>query len=169
VGEYYYAGGRRVAIESDVIHVAVDRQLARAAGLGAAVDGLLPRRATSLPGDVLLAERASIDERELAHLREAGALRPVYRREASVMVPLPEIRVELDDPAQRAAVLAAVATAPFRVEIVEDAQDRLVLVPRSGSSEHALAVANFIYERARPAAAAVRFVQVVPRPSRRKR
>ena len=81
------------------------------------------------------------------------------------MVPLPEIRVEVDNPAERKAVMRALDGAPHQVEVASESDDGFVLAPVSGTSDDAIDVANYVYETAHPAAASVRFVQFVPRPS----
>ncbi len=158
---YYYAGGHRIDLEVDDDLVAVDEQVAEAGGVGGAPEGAAARR---LPGGVVVTRRTAIAAPRLAALEQAGAIRPVYRHERALMVALPEIRVEVDTPRQRKAALAAIATAPFDVDIDDAQADRIVVRPRSGRSDEALAVANHVYERAHPAASSVRFVQVVPRP-----
>jgi hypothetical protein len=163
VDAYYYAAGRKVELEQDEEHVAVDQKAAEAAGLGAAVKSA-SAGAPRLPGGVVLAARSALDEGRLASLRRAGALYPVYRRDRAVVVALPEVRVEFDDPTQRRAVMDMIAERPQDVNIEEDSQDRLVLRPSSGKGDDALRMANEIYERAHPAAASVRFVQFVPKP-----
>jgi len=156
---YYYAGGRRVTLETDDEHVAIDSQAASAAGIEKSAKNPLRK----LPGGVVVAVRSDLDEKQLASLRTAGALRPVYRHDRALLVPLPEIRVEFDNAKQRKSVQAAIAKAPHAVEITEESDDRIVLRPRSGLSDEALAVANYLYEQAHPAASSVRFVQIVPR------
>jgi len=157
---YYYAGGRRIELEADDELVAVDEKDADAAGVR--VDAGEP--AKRLPGGIILSPRARLNEADLERLSGAGALRPVYRRDRTVLVALPEIRVEFDSATQRAAVKAALPTAPFAVEVSDEHADGLVLRPASGRDVDTLAIANYIYEQARPAAASVRFVQVVPKP-----
>lgn len=158
---YYYAGGQRIALDADDAHVAIDERQASAAGLAGTAGDDLARR---LPGGVVLAERARVDDTCLAGLRAAGALRPVFRHGATLMVAMPEIRVEFDDARQRAAVHGALSGVPHSVTIASDSPERLVLAPASGRSDDALDVANYLYEQARPAASSVRFVQVMPRP-----
>jgi len=158
---YYYAGGRRIELEPDDQYVAVDERAAGAAGVPVETGHALVRR---LPGGVTVSPRSSLSEARLDRLSQAGALRPVYRRDRSVLVPLPEIRVEYDNAKQRAAVKAAIPRAPCEAEVFDESPDGLVLRPTSGRSDDALALANYIYEHARPAAASVRFVQFVPKP-----
>ncbi len=162
MARYYYASGERVPIEADEARVAIDPD---AAGEGE-VEALLGSgsKAPRLPGGVVVVERAAVGEAGLRRLEKRGALRPVYRRGGATMVPLPEVRVEFDDEAQRRAVLGAVPRSPHPVQIQEDRPERLVLRCTSGSGDDALDVANFLFETAHPAASSVRFVQFVPRP-----
>jgi hypothetical protein len=80
---------------------------------------------------------------------------------------MPEVRVELEGD-QHAAALDAVAASKVAADVTDDTPERLSLRPRSGKGEDALDLANFIYEHARPAAASVRMVQVVPKPGVKK-
>lgn len=157
---YYYAGGRRIEIEPDDQYVAVDEKAAQAAGVPVEAGAGAARR---LPGGVTVSPRSGLSQAGLERLSQAGALRPVYRRDRSVLVPLPEIRVEYDNAKQRAAVKAAIPGAPCEAEVSDESADGLVLRPTSGRSDDALALANYIYEQAHPAAASVRFVQFVPK------
>ncbi len=113
--------------------------------------------------------RSKLDESSLRQLRAEGALQTVYRRGQALMVPLPEVRVEVDDERQRRAVMAAIAKAPHPVELCEETENVLVLRPKSKSGDDALDIANFVFETARPAAASVRLIQFVPRPTSTKR
>jgi hypothetical protein len=158
---YYYAGGRRIELEPDDQYVAVDEKAADAAGVPVATGDAPVRR---LPGGLTVSARSSLTEAGLDRLSQAGALRPVYRRDQAVIVALPEIRVEYDNAKQRVAVKAAIKQAPCEVEVSDESADGLVLRPTSGRSDDALVLANYIYEQARPAAASVRFVQFVPKP-----
>src|SRR6188508_1401530 len=157
---YYYAGGRRIELELDEHYVAVDEKAADAAGVSMEAGSATARR---LPGGVTVSPRSGLSEAGLERLSQAGALRPVYRRDRSVLVPLPEIRVEYDNARQRAAVKAAIPQAPCEAEVTDESANGLVLRPTSGRSDDALTLANYIYEQAHPAAATVRFVQFVPR------
>lgn len=160
---YYYAAGRKVAIERDPDQVAVDQLAAERAGVGtevrtATADG--PRQVRG----VLLARRSALGKDTLATLQKAGALQPVYKQARSVMVALPEIRIEFDGPDQRQAVMDLLAgTGSLGHTVTEESSDRITLRPASGRGEDALTMANDIYERAHPAAASVRFVQFVPK------
>jgi hypothetical protein len=161
--DYYYAGGKKIALKRDDELVAFDEAAAASAGVDArrldAASGV--RRG---PGGVLVAPRRSLGERQMASLRKANALLPVFRRDQAILVALPEVRVEFDDAKERKAVKALLASKADAVKVTQDADDLLVLRLSSGDGDDALTLANQIYERARPAASSVRFIQFVPRP-----
>lgn len=159
--DYYYAGGRKIQLEADDEHVAVDRAVAESAGLsGSALGSGSP----DLRSGLVLSQRSSLGDKAFDALLGAGALRPVYRHDQAVLVALPEVRVEYDDPTQRNAVKKLLASDFHDAAISEETDDRLVLKPRSGDARDALRMANEIYEHAHPAASSVRFVQFMPKP-----
>jgi hypothetical protein len=164
---YYYASGRKIELEDDNDHVAVDRAVAQKAGLASQVAASAD--ASGPGGGVVLAQRSTLSKGTLSTLRKAGALQPVYKRDRAVVVAMPEVRVEFDTPAQRRTILQVLAKirSPSH-EIVTNTDDRIVIRPTSGRGDDALHIANEIYERAHPAAASVRFIQFVPRPMPRK-
>jgi hypothetical protein len=85
------------------------------------------------------------------------------------MVPLPEVRVEFDSAEQRKAVLRLLAEGDLpQHTIKENSDERIVVAPASGLGDDALKIANEIYERASPAAASARFIQIVPKPAVRR-
>lgn len=163
MSESYYAGGRKVEIDRDESYVAVVSDVAKKAGLDAQVE-TASKDSQRGGGGVLLVERSALDDKMLASLRDVGALQPVYRNEQTVMVALPEVRVEFDTAEQRQAVMDVLAgpdALPHKV--VQGTDDGLVVQPTSGKGEDALKLANDIQERGHPAAASVRFVQFVPK------
>ncbi|GFG52558.1 hypothetical protein CQY20_09275 [Mycolicibacterium agri] len=163
MSEFYYAGGRKVELDRATDYVAVVEQTAREAGLDARVQKS-SEEGSRRGGGVVLVERSALDEKTLATLRDVGALQPVYRKDRAVMVPLPEVRVEFDTPAQHQAVLDTLThrdTPPHK--IVQETDYAMVVQPTSGSGDDAVTLANEIYERAHPAAASARFVQFVPK------
>ena len=158
---YYYVGGKKVELEVDDEHVAVDRSVAEAAGLsGSGVGSGLP----DLRSGVVLSVKSSLGDKVLEALHGAGALRPVFRHHQAVLVALPEVRVEYDDLTQRNAVKKLLASDFHDAAISEETDDRMILTPRSGDARDALKMANKIFENAHPAASSVRFVQFIPKP-----
>lgn len=156
---YYYAGGQKVELEPDDEHVALDRTAA--AKTGAAEPANSTRSAA---GGVVVVERTAIDDDTMAKLRKEGAVQTVYRRNRALVVPLPEVRIEFDRPDERRAVLDLLSKIGTPHTIAENTDDRLVVAPASGRGDDALRLANEVYERAHPAAASPRFVQIVPKP-----
>ncbi len=163
---HYYADGKRISIEADTAHVAVDQARVGKDELSLLLGSVLGS-SPHVPGGLLVVPRAALDPRALERLTALGALRPVYRRGHALMVPLPQVRVELEGEAQRRAVLEAIPRSPYQVRIADDRPEYLTLDVPSGDGDEALSVANFLYETAHPAASSVRFVQFVPRPEPR--
>jgi hypothetical protein len=164
VPRYFYASGERVPIERDEDQVAIDIGRAGQAAIDDVLEQAGAGAAQRLQGRVVVVSRKAVGKL-LTRLEAAGALQPVYRHESAVLVPLPEVRVELD-PGQRKAVLAAIEESPVPAEVVDENDDRVVLRPRSGNGDDAIALANHIFEKAKPAASAVDFVRFVPKPRR---
>ena len=159
---YYYAGGQKIDLHKDDDYVGVDQRLAPAGlidKLAVAFDG-----APQLPGGIVVATKSLIGSAALASLQDAGATRPVFRHGSALMVALPEVRVEMDNAAQRRAVEDLLADKSHNMVVKEDLDGLMLLTPTSGSSADALEMANKIYEDAHPAASSVRFVQLVPKP-----
>lgn len=161
MGRYYYARGERIGIAPDARHLAVDGRRAESAGLAPALKGLAARR---LPEGVLLVERSDVATSLVEQLRRAAVVMPVYHREEAILVPLPEVRVEIEGAGQREAVMQSLATAGQPTDVSEPVENWLLVRPRSGSGDDAIDLANHLHETAHPAAASVRFLQVVKKP-----
>jgi len=164
---YYYALGRKVALTPDARRVAVNASKAATQGLDNVVQ-LAHRSTTKLPGGLALVSRADLRSEDVVRMTQSGVVQSVYRHGPSTTIPMPEVRVELD-PGQRKAALEAARSSRVEAEITENSDERLVLRPISGSGDDALDLANFIFEKARPASSSVRMVQVVARPDVRRR
>jgi hypothetical protein len=160
MARYYYAGGEKRALEPVDDRLAIDTRAAANAGLGDAVSAVPV--ASRLPGGTAIVDRAAVSGELYRKLETAGAVQPVYRSGSALVVLMPEVRVELEGD-QRAAALEAIRASDVAADVTDDTPDRLSLRPQSGSAEDALDLANFIYERAKPAASSARMVQVVPK------
>jgi hypothetical protein len=160
---YYWAGGRRIplAASSDVV---IDLDSAAGAGLAAPqLDGLRAA-GRSLTGSLLMVPGADAAATLGDGLGALSGVHPVYRSEdGSLVVVLPEVRVEASDPGALGAVRRSLTTA----HVVEETDDRLVLAPDSGRGADALALANELAESRSTDLAQARFVRVVPRPGPR--
>jgi hypothetical protein len=159
---YYYAQGRRIELRDDGDHVAVDLAAVPGPVMSRWLSGpIAPMR---LPGGLLLLPRSALSATEARDLEQAGALRPVFRQQQVTLVPFPEVRVELDSLRQRQHVQSLLDERGEAVAVAEDHGDTMILKPTSGNALDALHLANELHEQAHPAAASIRFVQVVPRP-----
>ncbi|MCC7052925.1 MAG: hypothetical protein IT355_06620 [Gemmatimonadaceae bacterium] len=162
---YYYAGGTKHPLERVTDRVVLDARAAAHAGVTARVTEAAVH--SRLPGGLQVVSTAGMADGALAALRSAGALQPVFRSGKTLVILLPEVRVELE-PGQQDAVLAAVRAADVASEVTESTDARVSLRPVSGLGEDALRLANFICETAHPAAATARMLTVMARPMVRK-
>jgi hypothetical protein len=92
-----------------------------------------------------------------------AGVHPVFRSEdGALVVVLPEVRVEAEDPE----ALSAVRRAATNAHLTGEDEGRLVLAPDSGRGEDALALANQLAESGDLAADVIqaRFLRIVPRP-----
>ena len=157
---YFYADGKRHDLDAVGDRVAIDARGAASTELRDVVRALPV--ASTLPSGMVIVERSAIAKGDYDRLSSAGLVQSVYRYGESLVVLMPEVRVELDQD-QHGAALDAVKASRVRAQITDDTPERLSLRPESGKAEDALDLANFIYETARPAASSVRMIQVVPK------
>ena len=160
---YYWAGGRRIplAASSDVVIDLDSAAGARLAGLQ--LDGLRAA-GRSLTGSLLMVPGADAAATLGDGVHVLPGVHPVYRSEdGSLVVVLPEVRVEARDPRALGAVRRSLTTA----HVTEETDERLVLAPDSGRGADALTLANELAESKGPDLAQARFVRVVARPGRR--
>jgi hypothetical protein len=85
----------------------------------------------------------------------------------SLLVVLPEVRVETTDPAKEQRLYDLVKQSD--AVVAEAKRGRFVIRPSSGRGIDALALANRVVERVKPDIAQVRFVHIVPRPDQHRR
>jgi hypothetical protein len=160
---YYWAGGEKIPLE-DTAQVAVDVRAAQRAKLW---DGELATAATEagskVTDDLVLLSAAKLSPKLRDRLEEAGALQPVFRYEdGTLLVVLPEVRVETKDPTTAAALQSVVEDWASDVELEQPRPGRFVLKPASGRGEEALELANHVSEEVNPDAAQARFLRIVP-------
>lgn len=158
---YYYAGGDRVELDLVVEKIAVDVEAAKRAGLGEELQAVLSR-GSSLRRAMILVDRAELQEGVERRLSAARALQPVFRHGETLLVALPEVRVEA--PGKEAQAVRKFLTKHVpSAEIVSEKGDRLVLAPRSGKGIDALRLASQLAEAVGPTMAQPRFLRIVPR------
>lgn len=151
---YYWAGGRKVPLErSD--DVAVD----------VSVPGLeaLRERGRPLSGSLVVLPEADAVAALGADCASQPGVHPVFRSEdGSLVVVLPEVRVESEDEG----ALAAAGRSASSAHVTAESEGRLVLAPDSGRGEDALTLANQLAESGDVDAEVIqaRFVRLLPRP-----
>lgn len=157
---YYWAGGHKVPLEasSDVV---IDVDSAAGAELGGSALESLRAGGRSLSKSLLLVTKSEAS----AALGETGSsvpgVHPVYHSEdGSLIVVLPEVRVEAGDPEKLAALVRSLTTA----HVKEQTDERLVLEPDSGRGDDALALANTLAESPGTDLSQARFMRIVSRP-----
>jgi len=160
---YYWAGGHKVPLSASP-DVVVDLASAAVAPLESTQVDALRAAGRTLSGALLLVARTDA----VAALGEEGTsgpgVHPVFRSaDDSLVVVLPEVRVEASDPVRLAELVRGLTTA----HIKEESADRLVLEPDSGRGEDALALANTLSESTDADLVQARFLRVVPRPGPR--
>lgn len=160
---YYYAGGEKIHIEPDPNWIAVD--LSRVKPVSAAVREFLTerKRDKGLYTSITLVERAAVPKQVLGQLERQAAIYPVYRHGKTILVVLPEVRVELSE-FQKESVRTFASQGPVRAAIDKEQDDRMVLRPVSGNGADAITLANKLHETIHPKMAQARFVRIVPKP-----
>ncbi|GIM91837.1 hypothetical protein [Paractinoplanes toevensis] len=155
---YYWARQRRVPLD-DTALVAVDVAVARRARLWDGAPAGTPAGA-----GMVLVPAADLSPELHERLRAAGAEQPVLRHGDTLLVVLPEVRVESADPGRAATVESAVADYPESISVERPEPGRLILRPGSGLGGDALDLANYLHEHAGPDAAQARFLRIVDHP-----
>jgi hypothetical protein len=160
---YYDVDGSQVPLRQ-ASQLAVDLKAADAAGLPAeALDGLKKSARELRPGIVML-DSANVSEGVVQALDAVGALQPVFSGEAnSLVVVLPEVRIETKDNEQASKVRGYLKSADVDLEVIRDAGERIVVRPLSGRGVDALDLANRVEEEVHPVMAQARFLRVVPK------
>jgi hypothetical protein len=159
---YYWAGGDKVPLAADS-RVAVDETRARAQDLwdGELADATASDGQAVRDGLVMLpADAVSAPLRE--RLDRAGALVPVYRSEDSIVMVLPEVRMETGSAAGTSDVRSAIGRIDSAASVQEPTPGRLIVTPSSGRGADALNIANRITEELRPDVAQARFLRITP-------
>ena len=162
---YYYADGQRVALTPADDLLALDEQHEAVAGLSPEERAKLEEASRPLRGGLRLVPSDALARATRAALERAGALQPVFRAHGSVVVALPEVRIEESRPDAQERLKAWVASHGNKAVVRSQSDGAMVLAPVSGHGEDALALANALAEEVAPEMAQPRFIRVTPRPS----
>ena len=158
---YFYAGGKRVALEVESSLWALDTEALSAAAIADSIRKQILADARLLRGKYVLAH---VPSSALEPLRAAHAVRRVYRSAGAMLVPLPEVRVEESRPENLRRLHDWLDSRQQRIEVSEPEAGRLTLRPSSGDAEEALEITNALQEEITPELAEARFIRSIPSP-----
>jgi len=158
---YFYASGKRVTLEVESSVWALDTEALAVAMIAEPVRERILADARRLRGKYVLAH---VPLAALESLRAAHAVQLVYRSADSMLVALPEVRVEESRPEKLRRLHDWLASRRQRIEVSEPEAGRLTLRPCSGDAEEALEIANALQEEITPELAEARFIRSVPSP-----
>ena len=161
--DYYYAEGRRVPLKAAEGYCAVDLERVQSRVLTASVQELLDRSGAALRRGVAVLLESDVPDGIRAELEQRGALQPVYEYLDALIVILPEIRVEETRRDQRARLDTWIEKHRGEADVSE-ADDRIVLTPKSGHGGDALRLANEIHEQVEPEMVQTRMLRIVSKP-----
>ena len=162
---YFYAAGKRVTLQVERRLWALDTEALALAAIADSIRQEILAASRSLRGKYVLAR---VPAAALEALRAVHAVQPVYRWEDTVMVALPEVRVEESRPEPLRRLREWLASRRLRIEVSETEAGRLTLRPASGDAAEALAIANALQEEIEPELAEARFIRTVPSPDLQK-
>lgn len=157
---YYVAGGQEVPLRasSDVV---IDLYSEAARDLSDDELESLRAKGRSLSPSLLLVPESSAAEVIGTSESSGPGIHPVFHADdGSLIVVLPEVRVEARDDAD----LDEIGRAVTNAHVKEQTKDRLVLEPDSGRGEDALELANTLAKSPLTDVSQARFMRVVPRP-----
>jgi hypothetical protein len=161
---YYYAGGKRIPLELDREHVAVDVGVVESRE-GRRPDPAAVEGAEELRSGLYLVEKSSLSADIRRRLDQEDALLPVFLYEDALVVVLPEVRVEIAA-GDETEVHRFLEQSDVPNQILADKGNRLVVRPDSGRGEDALRLANELQESVPVELAQARFLRRVPKRSR---
>lgn len=161
---YFWSHGQKVPL-SNSNEIAIDLGVATKAGLSRDQLESIRRKGHGLTGQLVLLDAAALPESVRERLDSVSAIHPVYQTEDdTTLIVLPEVRVELKDPAEQKRLQDLLAGSSTDAVLEETKPGRVVLHPKSGRGADALQLANQVVEEVHPEVAQARFVRVVRRP-----
>ena len=159
--DYYFAGGKKVPLHRDERHIAIDLDDSKIGRLSKDIINALREKANIIKRSVALLAIDDIPEDALAFIREHGADLPVFHENGTLIIVLPEVRVEFDTEIELENIKSYLNTKAVTVQ--KQKRKRLSLVPNSRSGKEALELANQLGEKLKVGLSQARFLRVVPR------
>ena len=161
---YFYAGGERVLLDPAKDFYAVDlNRLGAGTKLRHTVEGLLNSIGASMRRGVAVVPRSDIPPDVANDLSSHGAFQPVYEDQTSLLVVLPEVRIEEARPGVQKKIHNWLIEQKRGIN-VRTRQERTEVQPKSGSGGDALRLANEIQEQLAPELVQARMLRIRIKP-----
>ena len=161
---YFYAGGERVLLDPAKDFYAVDlNRLGIGTKLRQRVEGLLNSIGVSTRRGVAVVPRSEIPPNVANDLHGHGAFQPVYEDRSSLLVVLPEIRIEEARPGVQKQIHDWLIKKE-RAFNIRTRQERTEVQPKSGNGGDALRLANEIQEQLAPELVQARMLRIRAKP-----
>jgi hypothetical protein len=162
--DYFYASGKRVPLARATDYFALSSDSLTLAGLSSTAQGHLKELGLPLRGGIFLYRWSELTENIRAEVEKKCVIHPVYLHQDTLLVVLPEIRVEETRPDHKKR-LKDWLNRHKDAEVVRERSQGVVLRPASGSGKTALTLANQLQEEVGPELAQARFIRIVERPT----
>src|SRR6476620_1624004 len=105
---HYWAGGKKVTLDANP-RLAIDVDAAKGADLWEGnLASLVESSGSEVRSGIVLVPASEVSDRVRLRLDQAGAAMPVYRHDDTTFLVRPQVRVETNDPATKAALQSAV-------------------------------------------------------------
>ncbi len=166
--DYYYAAGKQIELVRAEDLIAVDEVSVASAQLPQEIRDEISRVGKELRNGMSLVSRKDLSERAAALIRKKCVTQPVFRQGDSVVIVLPEVRVEgSEDDKDR--VKAWVNCHVKGAKVEHRRQGQIVVRPGSDCGNAALELANQLHEQVGVESAQPRMLRIVERPGPRKK
>ncbi len=158
---YYYASGQRVVLELATTHLALDLSATHGAQRAA-----LGHAGRELSAHVVLFDSATAPQRQALAAAPGAVALPVFKSGGTLLVALPEVRVEDDDTQALERVACWLADQPGQGRVTDSRSGRLTLQAGPALAHDSVALAREVVERCGVASASPRLLRVTPAPKR---
>lgn len=160
---YYYASGRKVELESaDEFRAFESNKIRSGTKLSKEIDALVEDAGVHTYRNIVIVPTEAIPDRLSASLAKRDAFQPVYRHGETILVFLPEVRIEDDRPEYRKKIQSMLDEMAPDLK-VDQRTYRAKVVPKSGRGTDALDLANQIQEKISPDFVQARMLRVAPK------
>lgn len=158
--KYYYAQGERIALQLDPQHCAIDLPKVTSASLKSDLEALCTAQAAVKHRGMLVCHRDDLAQSQLVELAEHEALQPVYRHGTTLLLFLPEVRLEEAKVDIHSDILDWLASTGSAETKLSRSGATAKVYPISGKGTDALELANQLQEKFSPQMVQARMVRL---------